>query len=233
MRKLGRKSCPAFFSLTFMICADEKYSWWLNTTCAYRDGMIGNTSGYVSNFKQHAHPTLVLEVGEEFPTSNISITRYINEGTIYYMLLPLMSCLDRPIRVLRNWTLKSKLAPPAGLRFDGWYTVLSFSHKRISMEEDIFRVEVLIERKKDQVTMARLLMIPSPSMLDEWEEYLAIRDDEMRREKSVGEYEEWHRRQREGELERELWLCERAEEEASAVEGGGAEVVEAWGYPSN
>lgn len=194
--------------------------------------MIGNTSGYVSNFKQHAHPTLVLEVGEEFPTSNLTITRYINEGSIYYMLLPLMSTLDKPIRVLRNWTLKSKLAPPAGLRFDGWYTVLSYSHKRISMEADMFRVEVLLCRLGGQVTMARILMVPSPSMLDEWEEYMAIRDDEMRREKSMGEYEEWHRREREGDMERELWLCERAEEEARAAEGNGAEVVEAWGYPS-
>ena len=195
--------------------------------------MIGNTSGYVSNFKQHCHPTLVLEVGEEFPTSNLSVTRYINEGSIYYMLLPLMSTLDKPIRVLRNWSLKSKLAPPAGLRFDGWYHILSYSHKRISMEADIFRVEVLLCRQHGQVTMARILMVPTPSMLDEWEEYLAIRDDEMRREKSVQEYEEWHRREREGELERELWLCERAEEEARAVEGNGAEIVEAWGYPSD
>lgn len=100
------------------------------------------------------------------------------------------------------------------------------------MEADMFRVEVLLARNEGQVPMARILMVPSPSMLDEWEEYMAIRDDEMRREKTVGEYEEWHRREREGDMERELWLCERAEEEARAVEGGHADVVEAWGYPS-
>ncbi len=188
--------------------------------------MIGNTQGYVSNFKQHAHPTLVLEVGEEFPTSFIHTTRYVNEGTIYYMLLPLLSTLDKPIRILRNWTLKSKLAPPAGLRYDGWYDVLSYGFKRVSEEGDTFRIEVLMRRCKRQMEMEKVLMVPTPSMLDEWEEYLAIRDDEMRREKSVAEYEGWHRREREGEFEREMWLCERVEEEAGGLESGG--VVRAW-----
>ena len=70
-------------------------------------------------------------------------------------------------------------------------------------------------------------MSPTPSMLDEWEEYLAIRDDEVRTRRGVEEYEAWHRREREEELEREIWLKKTGAEEARKA----AEEEEAvWSY---
>lgn len=203
--------------------------WWLNSTCAYRDGIIGSIQSFVTTAEQHAHPTLVLEVGQENPTDDPAVTVYTHEGPLRQMLLRLLVCLDKQIRVLRNWTLKSKLAPVAGLRFDGWYKVLSYSHKRISTDEDLFRVIVNLERVKGQTPMVEILTIPLPSMLDEWEEYMAIRDEEMRQTLTTGQYEEWHRRERERELSKEEWLMKLAEEEARVAQE--KEAVDPWlGY---
>ena len=130
------------------------------------------------------------------------------------MLLPLLTNLDKPIRVLRNWSLKSKLAPIAGLRFDGWYKVVTYSHKRVSTDCDVFTCDVKLERMNNQPPMRDVLLIPTPSMLDEWEEYMAIRDDYMRNDLTQGQYEEWHRRERYQEMEKEEWLMNLAEEEA-------------------
>jgi hypothetical protein len=176
--------------------------------------MIGNTDGYVSTVLNGALPTIVLEIGEEHVAANRDMSKYVNEGPLYTVMLPLLGTLDKPIRVLRSYTLKSKLAPPAGLRYDGWYRILAYSHRRTSTQKDRFRVEVLFERMGGQVGMEFVLMSPTPSMLDEWEEYLAIRDDEVRTRRGVEEYEAWHRREREEELERDIWLKKMGADEA-------------------
>lgn len=168
----------------------------------------------------------MLEVGEETTTEDPAVTVYTNEGSYHQMLVGLMSCLDKQIRVLRCWTLKSKLSPVAGLRFDGWYKVLSYSFKRISTDEDLFRVVAKLRRMEPQTLMREILTIPLPSMLDEWEEYMAIRDDEMRQTLNTGQYEEWHRRERERELSKEDWLIKQAEEEAKAAQE--AQRVDPW-----
>jgi hypothetical protein len=176
--------------------------------------MIDNTHGYVT-LNQFGLPIVVLMRGQELTTKNPEITKYHHEGPIKEMLLPLLKHLNRPVRIMRKFTLSSKLAPIAGVRYDGIHRISLYSFRRESTEVDRFRCELTLERHMDRKTIALngLLAVPTASMLDDWDLYMQIRDDEAKKRCTLKEYEEWHRIEREQELEREKWHVEAVEME--------------------
>ncbi|KFZ25299.1 hypothetical protein V502_00223 [Pseudogymnoascus sp. VKM F-4520 (FW-2644)] len=195
----------------------EPGMWWLNDACAERDGMLTDTRGNVSVSPQSI-PVVTLEYGEEMPTDNPTITRYTHEGRIGNMMLFLLRTLGKRVQVLRKYTLKSRLAPSAGLRYDGFFNVVVYSLKRLSLEDDVFRVDIELERCMGQRPMDTVVGVPTPSMLDDWDIYLEIRDESVR--KSIGEqgYRESIGKERDEERKRITWHGRRAEEDARRAE---------------
>jgi hypothetical protein len=179
--------------------------------------MLTDTRGNVSVSPQSI-PVVTLAYGEEMPTHNPTITRYTHEGRISSMMLPLMRALDRRVQVLRKYTLKSRLAPEAGLRYDGFFNIVVYSLKRVSWEESVFRVVIELERCMGQRAMETVVAAPTPSMLDDWDIYLEIKDESVRR--SIGEegYRESASKERKEERERMSWHQRRAEEDARRAE---------------
>lgn len=190
----------------------DRGRWWLNDTCAQRDGIVGNSRGYVAT--QHSEPVITLEVGEEVAMADPHFTKYIYEGPMRTLMVPLLRLLDKQVRVLRVYTLKSQLAPSAGLRYDGLYHIISYSYRRVSTTDERFHVEIVIERGKEQGPMEKVLLVPTPSMLDDWEVYLGIVEEKVRASISIAQYEERQQNETEEELEREAWHQRKAEEEA-------------------
>lgn len=80
---------------------------------------------------------VTLAFGEEMPTQNPTITRFTHSGRMESMMLPLMRALDKRVQVLRKYTLKSRLAPEAGLRYDGFYDIVLYSLQLLSWEESV------------------------------------------------------------------------------------------------
>ncbi|KFY02211.1 hypothetical protein O988_02324 [Pseudogymnoascus sp. VKM F-3808] len=195
----------------------EPGMWWLNDACAERDGMLTDTRGNVSVSPQ-AVPVVTLAFGEEMPTKNPTISRFTHSGRIETMMLPLMRALDKRVQVLRRYTLKSRLAPEAGLRYDGFYDIVLYSLQRLSWDESVFRVVIEFERCMGQRPMETVLAVPTPSMLDDWDIYLEIKDESVRR--SVGEawYRESLSKEREEERDRLSWHQVRADEDRRRVE---------------
>lgn len=179
--------------------------------------MLTDTRGNVSVSPQSV-PVVTLAFGEEMPTQKPTITRFTHSGRIETMMVPLMRALDKRVQVLRRYTLKSRLAPEAGLRYDGFYDIVLYSFQRLSWDESVFRVVVEFERCMGQRPMDTVLAVPTPSMLDDWDIYQEIKDDSVRR--SVGEawYRESLSKEREEERDRMSWHQVRADEDRRRAE---------------
>lgn len=179
--------------------------------------MLTDTRGNVSVSPQ-AVPVVTLAFGEEMPTQKPTITRFTHSGRIDSMMLSLMRALDKQVQVLRRYTLKSRLAPEAGLRYDGFYDIVLYSLQRLSWDESVFRVVIEFERCMGQRSMDTVLAVPTPSMLDDWEIYMEVKDDSVRR--SIGEawYRESLTKEREEEKDRLSWHQVRAYEDVRRVE---------------
>lgn len=93
-------------------------SWWLNLTCAYRDGIVCNDMGQFTASAKGI-PTVCLIKGIEVEGTRTSTTKYVYEGSVKDLQLRLMSYFHKPVRVLRGYRLRSKHAPVAGIRYDG------------------------------------------------------------------------------------------------------------------
>lgn len=101
-----------------MSCADESLtSWWLNITCAERDGIVASSSEKITKGR-YGIPALPLLSGREELGAGKTL-QYIQEGTARNMHVSLISQVGRQVRVLRGHGLKSIFAPQAGLRYDG------------------------------------------------------------------------------------------------------------------
>jgi hypothetical protein len=193
----------------------------LNPTCARRDSIIDNDKGDVT-ICPHGLPSIALTYGEEVPTDQENVTKYCHEGPIREMMIPLLAKLNKSIKVLRGYTLKSKFAPTTGIRYDGVfvsfafvyetyadqryrYIIKSYSHRRISTKDDKFRLELTLERGPDQRSMDVAMLFPSPSQMDDWELYMTMRDNDVKNRFDSASYENWHNQEAEEEINREEW----------------------------
>ncbi len=94
-------------------------SWWLNITCAERDGIV-NSSLETPTKGCYGITALPLLTGSEELIRDNTV-KYVREGRSFDMHVPLISQVGRKIRILRGYKLKSIFAPSAGLRYDGLY----------------------------------------------------------------------------------------------------------------
>jgi len=78
---------------------------------------------------------------EEDDTGRTIITK---EGTLQQVHIRLIST-KKPIKVLRGHLFKSKYAPVAGIRYDGDYSVVQYSHK-LDQETDLYTGRIVLER---------------------------------------------------------------------------------------
>lgn len=87
--------------------------------CVFRDGLSNSQTG-TCRYGPNEITTLPLLEGVETFKSYSSLIHYKLEGSRQKMLLHLQDKVGREMRILRGYQLRSRLAPEAGIRYDGW-----------------------------------------------------------------------------------------------------------------
>ncbi|KAK9419238.1 hypothetical protein SUNI508_01215 [Seiridium unicorne] len=187
----------------------EAGHWWLNIVCAQRDGIVGcplerATSG------RYGITALPLLTGREelVRRDGHHVVKYIREGRSQDMHIPLISQVGRHIRILRGYRLKSIFAPQAGVRYDGLYIIRQYGSKLDEMTE-IYRLELTLERVRDQKSMELVERLPKPSQLDDWNLYEKLEGDKIKLTEGDAKYCEWSIQRQEERLDREDYKRDR------------------------
>ncbi|KAI0200737.1 hypothetical protein F4808DRAFT_427744 [Astrocystis sublimbata] len=193
----------------------EPGHWWLNITCAERDGIVNN-SQEIPTTGCYGFPTLPLLTGSEEMTNqsphgnilstplNRSTVKYVREGSSSDMHVPLISQVGRKIRIIRGYKLKSIYAPEAGLRYDGLYIIRQYGCKFDSSANQ-YRLELTLERAAGQRSFEDVRKVPKPSQLDDWSLYEKLEGDKVKLLQGELSYLEWKLKQQEEKADREAW----------------------------
>ncbi|KAI1134153.1 PUA-like domain-containing protein [Hypoxylon sp. FL0543] len=177
--------------------------WWLNITCAERDGIV-DSSFERSTKGRYGINTLPLLTGHE-EMMRPNKYKYIREGRARDMHIALISQVGRQIRVLRGYRLKSILAPAAGVRYDGLFTIRQYGYRQDS-KTGLYRLELTLERVPDQKkSMEEIQSIPRPSQLDDWNLYEKLEGGKIKLVQGDTSYLEWKLRLQEEKIDREDW----------------------------
>ncbi|KAF4585661.1 hypothetical protein GQ602_004966 [Ophiocordyceps camponoti-floridani] len=159
--------------------------------CATRDGIVDSvlerpTCGpyYVT--------ALPLLSGREVLDSHSGATthRYTRLGQLPDMHLSLLSQVGTPIRILRGYCLRSPLAPKAGIRYDGLYSIRQYGLK-LDDETGLYRVVLTLERVPGQRPMVEVVTIPLPSQIDDWQLFEKYEADMVRQKRGEQAFVEW------------------------------------------
>ncbi|KAH7037945.1 PUA-like domain-containing protein [Microdochium trichocladiopsis] len=180
----------------------EPGHWWLNITCAERDGIVAGSSENLTKGR-YGIPTLPLLSGRE-EIGNGETGQYIREGTAQDMHFSLISQVGRQIRILRGHGLKSIFAPQAGLRYDGLYVIKRYGHKH-DEATNVHRLVLTLERVPGQRPMEETQMIPRPAQLDDWALYEKLEGDKIKMLDGEATYLEWKLTREREKIEREDW----------------------------
>ncbi|KAI9744130.1 MAG: hypothetical protein M1818_002282 [Claussenomyces sp. TS43310] len=187
-------------------------AWWLSTQCAYRDGIVNSMNGSLKT-GAYGLTSLVLLHGEELEGSSSKEIVYIREGRMKDVGSRLLLHLGKIVRLLRNYTLRSRLAPSAGLRYDGLAN-LNDVYPRYKLERyglklnpgtNRYRMTVVLEKVDLKNDTAFLTSIPTASQLDDWEAYRKMEDDHVQAKLGLTEFEKWRTEQWEEEGKRRRW----------------------------
>lgn len=98
-----------------------RFSWWLNLSCASRDGIIDDSNKEITRSTEGLVCAIVLNVGEVTDQSNFEEIAYIKEGSAHESIMS-ASLLQHgvPLRVIRGYNLRNcGFAPKGGFRYDG------------------------------------------------------------------------------------------------------------------
>ncbi len=103
-------------------------SWWLKPAAAYRDGIIDETSHSITADQNGAY-AIVLTGSCETDLGREREIRYqaaVDDPGVFKLTKTMLRADpdEKVVRVLRSWKLRSKVAPKAGLRYDGLYAFL-------------------------------------------------------------------------------------------------------------
>ncbi|KAK4211963.1 hypothetical protein QBC37DRAFT_441741 [Rhypophila decipiens] len=153
--------------------------WWLNIACAHRDGFVA-TDVEKPTIRDHDRTALPLLTGREEILTDHSV-KYIRVGKLGDVHHALFGQIGKKIHLMRGYQLKSDLAPTEGVRYDGQWTLRSFSHK-LDVNADLYRLELRLESPVSlnstqwQATKA----VPLPSQRDEWNLYKKLEGDKIR-----------------------------------------------------
>ncbi|KAI0406723.1 PUA-like domain-containing protein [Xylaria palmicola] len=180
----------------------EPGHWWLNITCAERDGIV-NSSLETPTTGCYGFTALPLLTGSEELIREDTV-KYVREGRTPDMHIPLISQVGRKIRIIRGYRLKSIFAPQAGLRYDGLYTIRQYGCK-LDSNINKYRLELTLERVPGQRPLDDIGKVPKPSQLDDWALYEKLEGDKIRLLQGESSYLEWKLRRQEEKLEREEW----------------------------
>ncbi|MCJ1397322.1 hypothetical protein MMC11_000514 [Xylographa trunciseda] len=152
--------------------------WWIKPAAAYRDGIIhGSTNGITADV-DGAYAIFMTD-NEEAETSEENVFRYWASPKDPGCLQLMSNVHSRElVRVLRSWRLDSRLAPKAGLRYDGLYRVSGYGVKlKVNVVgEDEWQYTFVLERYRDQVGLDRAICHPTADEMDDWRDYKQTRD---------------------------------------------------------
>ncbi|CAJ2506423.1 Uu.00g005530.m01.CDS01 [Anthostomella pinea] len=180
----------------------EAGHWWLNITCAERDGIVGSSLEMPTKGR-YGSTTLPLLTGwEELIRTNT--VKYIREGRSSDMHIALISQVGRQIRILRGYRLKSIFAPQAGVRYDGLFTIKQYGCK-LDDKTNTYRLELTMERVPDQKSFDEIRGVPKPSQLDDWNLYEKLEGDKIKILQGDSNYLEWKLTRQEDKVDREEW----------------------------
>ncbi|KAI3343441.1 hypothetical protein F4824DRAFT_439929 [Ustulina deusta] len=180
----------------------EPGHWWLNITCAERDGIV-NSSLETPTKGCYGITALPLLTGSEELIRDNTV-KYVREGRSFDMHVPLISQVGRKIRILRGYKLKSIFAPSAGLRYDGLYTIRQYGCK-LDSRINKHRLELTLERAADQRSFEDVCKVPKPSQLDDWALYEKLEGDKVKLVEGESCYLEWALKRQEERADREEW----------------------------
>ncbi|KAI5928556.1 hypothetical protein F4810DRAFT_705495 [Camillea tinctor] len=180
----------------------EPGHWWLNITCAERDGIVASSLEMPTKGRYGITALPLLSGKEELIRYNT--VKYIREGRSSDMHIALISQVGRQIRILRGYRLKSILAPQAGVRYDGLFTIKQYGCK-LDDNANTYRLELTLERVAGQKSFEEVKMIPKPSQLDDWNLYEKLEGDKIKLLRGETSYLEWKLQRQEEKIDREDW----------------------------
>ena len=96
-------------------------SWWLKPAAAYRDGMVDETSNGITADEHRAYAIAISGAQEQELCLEGQFKYHAtpNNPIAFKLTKTMISDTDKVVRGLRSYKLRSKLAPKAGLRYDG------------------------------------------------------------------------------------------------------------------
>ncbi|KXH67619.1 hypothetical protein CSAL01_12272 [Colletotrichum salicis] len=180
----------------------EPGHWWLNLACAHRDGVIGTAVEKPTKGKYGVTALPLLTGREEHIRGNLY--RYVREGRLSDMHVSLLTQVGAQIRILRGYRLKSTLAPQAGVRYDGLYTIRQYGNK-LDPATDKYRLELLLERVDGQKSLDEVQQVPLPSQLDDWHAFKKVEAETVRQRKGDNGLLDFKMRKEEERIDREHW----------------------------
>lgn len=170
-------------------------SWWLKPAAAYRDGIVDETSHGITANENGAY-AIVLTGSCEIDLGRDGEIRYkaaVSDPGVFRLTKTMLRAdpEEKVVRVLRSWKLRSKIAPKAGLRYDGLhvsrpskgsptntrdchsYRVLSFS-VHLS-QPNTWQTAFTLSRLPTQLSLLHALHIPTSDQLDDWKDYQQLK----------------------------------------------------------
>ncbi|KAI1125008.1 PUA-like domain-containing protein [Nemania abortiva] len=180
----------------------EPGHWWLNITCAERDGIVGSSLETPTK-GCYGFTALPLLTGQEELIRHNTV-KYVREGRTSDMHIPLMTQVGRKIRIIRGYRLKSIFAPEAGLRYDGLYTIRQYGFK-LDSHINKYRLELILERATDQRPFEDIRKVPKPSQMDDWTLYEKLEGDTIKLLQGETSYLEWKLKRRQEKVDRDEW----------------------------
>ena len=166
-------------------------SWWLKPAAAFRDGIIDETSHAITA-DNHGAYAIVLNGAQEqglCPDGQFKFHAALDDPGVLKMTKTMSSDTDPVVRLLRSWKLRSKLAPKAGLRYDGLYvlstrtfiyigklTKTNYSYRIISygvklLPPTSWHFNFTLARIAEQPPIEKALHFPTSDQLDDWRDY--------------------------------------------------------------
>ncbi|KAK5627785.1 hypothetical protein RRF57_003500 [Xylaria bambusicola] len=180
----------------------EPGHWWLNITCAERDGIV-NSSLETPTKGCYGFTSLPLLTGTEELIGHNTV-KYVREGRSPDMHIQLISQVGQKIRIIRGYKLKSIFAPVAGLRYDGLYTIRQYGCK-LDNSVNKYRLELTLERAADQRSFESISKVPKPSQLDDWALYEKLEGDKVKLVEGESCYLQWKLKRQEEKADLEEW----------------------------
>ncbi|KAL9130216.1 MAG: hypothetical protein Q9217_001561 [Psora testacea] len=154
--------------------------WWLNPLTLYRDNLITHPSISTISYDDDLAYAVTLTNSQETSLAPYDGTmiQYTaprhNHGVFGLMKTMASTSSGKVVRIFRTWRLDSRFKPAGGVRYDGLYRILSYS-VRLNPPND-WHYSFMLQREPHQIPLSSILHIPTADQLDDWADYLALRD---------------------------------------------------------